>query len=94
MHADSRSGSCEETTGKKHLHRGHGEHRGRRVQRRADLKVRTYNRNGECRSFAEVLQAQVAELDFDCGLGAEAFGELLSKINGAVLATGAAEGNH
>lgn len=46
------------------------------------------------RSFAEVLEAEVAEADFDAGLGAEAFGQLLGEIDGAMLASGAAEGDH
>ena|GEM_PF-6100097 len=88
-----------EKTGKKHLHRGHRERRGRGEEKRADLKVRTYNRstynrNEERGSFVEVLEAEVAELDFYAGFGAEALGKLFGQVDGAMLAAGAAKGNH
>src|SRR5580692_7788992 len=48
----------------------------------------------ERESFAEVLKAEMAEDYFHAGPGAEAFGELLGKKDGAVLAAGAAEADH
>jgi hypothetical protein len=52
-------------------------HRGGRVRRRANLKIRCYNGHREERgSFAEVLEAEVADDDFDTVSGAEALGEL------------------
>jgi hypothetical protein len=45
-------------------------------------------------SFAHFLEFQVAEGDFDAGAATEAFGQLFGEVDGAVLAAGAAEGDH
>src|ERR1700722_11050323 len=59
MGEDSRSGEPPEKTRKKHLH----------LERRERRRHRE-----EGRSFAEVLQSQVAENHLHAGFGAEAFG--------------------
>ena len=45
-------------------------------------------------SFAEMLQLEMADGDLDPVSIAQMFGELFGQINGAVLATGAAESHH
>jgi len=45
-------------------------------------------------SLAQLLQAEMAEDDFEAVFAAEAFCELLGQVDGAVLAAGAAEGDH
>src|ERR1700676_803414 len=42
----------------------------------------------------KILQAEVTDYYFDAGFAAEAFGHLFGQVHGAVLAAGAAEGDH